>query len=118
MTGRHLIVVDVETTSLADDATILEVAALDVHTGEEFRAVPFITQSALAKADPVSLSINRYYERQVFKDMLEDAEVEFARRMHGPEDDYYREHYADDYSSYDEYLFDQYLIQAEGEFDL
>lgn len=72
---RHLIVCDIETTSLADDATILEVAAVNLQTGEEFRAVPFITQAALAKADPVALSINRYYERRVFEDMLEDVEA-------------------------------------------
>lgn len=71
MTKRQLIVVDLKTTSL-DTATcsILEVAAVNVTTGDEFSFAPYISDEALHAADPEALSVNRYYERRVFADMV------------------------------------------------
>ncbi|AID58938.1 DnaQ-like exonuclease [Mycobacterium phage Gaia] len=73
--SRQIWVVDVESTSLDPDAAPLEIAAVNIDTGEEFRAVPHIAQAQLSKADPDSLRVNRYYERGVFKDMLETVEA-------------------------------------------
>ncbi|MCG7607128.1 3'-5' exonuclease [Mycobacterium sp. CnD-18-1] len=72
---RQLIILDVETTGLGPNAVPLEIAAVNVATMEEFRAVPHVTQPALAQAEPEALSINRYYERGVFKDALETVEA-------------------------------------------
>ena len=71
--ARSIVVVDTETGGLAPNAIVLEIAAVNIDTGEEFRAVPFVTPSQLSTAEPEALAINRYYERRVFKDMLEDA---------------------------------------------
>ena len=37
--------------------------------------VPYVTQAQLTSAEPEALAINRYYERRVFSDMLENAEA-------------------------------------------
>lgn len=71
--SREIVVVDTETTKLTPDAVVLEIAALNMTTGEEFRAVPYVTAQQLVNADPEALAINRYYERRVFADMLEDS---------------------------------------------
>lgn len=71
--SRQLVVVDVETTGLSATAWPLEVAAINVTTGEEFQFVPFVTDSALGNADRKALQINRYYERGVWADMLPDV---------------------------------------------
>jgi DNA polymerase-3 subunit epsilon len=68
---RALIVVDCETTDLTTDAHIVEIAAINVTTGEELYFVPYISRHCLADASPEALQINRYYERGVFKDMLD-----------------------------------------------
>lgn len=71
MTGeRALIVVDVETTSLDYNAAILEVAAINVNTGEEMYFAPYVDRQALVDADPDALRINRYYERGVYQKAL------------------------------------------------
>lgn len=72
MSPRQAIIVDVETTSL-DVATcaILEVAAVNLETGESMRFVPYVDPQDLANADPIALSVNRYYERRVFEDALD-----------------------------------------------
>lgn len=66
---RELVVVDVETTGL-DPArhAVLEVAAVNVATGEEFCFAPWIPSAAMAMADPRALQINRYFERGVWAD--------------------------------------------------
>ena len=74
---RHLIVVDLETTSL-DTATcaVLEVCAIDTVTGEELYFAPHVTPQQLVDADPKALQINRYYERGVWeKQLTEQATV-------------------------------------------
>lgn len=75
MTGRDLIVVDVETTGLEPHHVTIEVAAINVNTGEEFYFVPWVSQVALGAADPKALQINRYYERGVWAQMDEHATV-------------------------------------------
>jgi len=68
--SRELIVVDIETTGLSEDAAILEVAAVNIATGELLHFVPNIGAPQMAKADPAALQINRYYERGLFRHML------------------------------------------------
>ncbi|AEJ92207.1 DnaQ-like DNA polymerase III subunit [Mycobacterium phage Optimus] len=72
--SRQIIVVDTETGGLGPNAPVLEIAAVNVETGEEFRVVPFVTAAQLSSCEPEALAINRFYERRVFADMLEDAE--------------------------------------------
>ena len=67
MTGRHLIVVDTETTGLDPNVHVpVEVAAINVTTGEELRFVPYVSRDQLGAADPRAMQINRYYERGLF----------------------------------------------------
>ena len=72
--SRDVIVVDTETTGLVDPV-VLEIAALNLTTGEEFRVVPHVARGVFVNADPIALSINRYYERRVFEDMLESPDA-------------------------------------------
>lgn len=69
----HLIVVDVETSGL--DPTrhdVLEVAAIDLVTGEDLTFVPTpVSGSWLEEADPDALRINRYFERAVYRDRVD-----------------------------------------------
>lgn len=69
----HLIVVDVETSGL--DPTchdVLEVAAIDLATGEDLTFVPTpVRGSWLEEADPDALRINRYFERAVYRDRVD-----------------------------------------------
>ncbi len=69
--SRQLIVVDTETTGLnPNTAAIIEIAAVNVATGEEVRFVPYVSPDQLAEASPEALHINRYYERALFREML------------------------------------------------
>lgn len=72
-TGRNLVIIDTETTGLHANAAILEVAAINVDTGEEFYFVPKVTPHELANAEPDALSINRYYERKLYREALDDT---------------------------------------------
>lgn len=67
---RQLIVVDLETTGTHDAAVPVEVAAINVDTGEKLYFVPHVTQEALSKAEPKAMQINRYYERGLFEQAL------------------------------------------------
>lgn len=68
---RDLIVVDVETTGLDPDYHLpIEVAAINMRTGEELYFVPLISPKALGQASGEALQINRYYERGVYKAMV------------------------------------------------
>ncbi len=67
MTGR-LVAVDVETTGLdVDRHVVMEVAAVDVRSGEVFEFVPPLAAADLASADPTAFAVNRYFERRVFE---------------------------------------------------
>jgi DNA polymerase-3 subunit epsilon len=71
--ARKIVVVDVESSSLKPDATILEVAAVELDSDQELRFVPFVPMSTIANADPDALRVNRYFERGVRAFMLEDV---------------------------------------------
>lgn len=71
MTERHLIVVDIETTGLrALQDVPVEVAALNVTTGEKLEFIPNVTREQLANAQYDALAVNRYFERRLFAKML------------------------------------------------
>ncbi|KZA08646.1 hypothetical protein [Acinetobacter baumannii] len=72
--SRQIVVVDTETGGLGPNAPVLEIAAVNIETGEEFRVVPFLTAAQLSSCEPEALAINRFYERRVFADMLENGE--------------------------------------------
>jgi DNA polymerase III epsilon subunit-like protein len=72
---RDLIVVDTETTGLdIEKHWVLEVAAINLTTGEELYFVPFLPSGALDQADGKALKINGYFERGVFSHRM-DAEA-------------------------------------------
>lgn len=64
---RHLIIVDTETTGLIPGTHWpIEVAAVNVTTGQELYFVPAIPEGALDKAEGEALRINRYFERGLY----------------------------------------------------
>lgn len=67
---RQLVVVDVETTGLGEGAAVLEVAAVNVDTGEELSFVPRVDWSVFNEAERDALDINRYFDRGLWRDML------------------------------------------------
>lgn len=74
---RDLIVVDVETTGL--DVTyhhVLEVAAINVTTGDELYFVPALPVGALDQADGKALKLNGYFTRDVYAHRLGTADSE------------------------------------------
>jgi DNA polymerase-3 subunit epsilon len=76
MSDRHLIVVDVESTGLDPKVHIpIEVAAINVDTGEMLSFVPHLAPDMLAQADPNALRINRYFERGVYRAALSEQET-------------------------------------------
>ncbi|PJE23629.1 MAG: hypothetical protein CK431_10255 [Mycobacterium sp.] len=74
MTDRHLVVVDIETTGLDPDRHVpIEVAAINVDTGEVLHFVPWLDPMKLADADHDALRINRYFERGAYRTMLDQS---------------------------------------------
>lgn len=66
--SRQLIVVDTETTGLIPGTHLpLEVAAVNVTTGEELYFVPKVPKGTFDNASDDALAINRYYERGLYK---------------------------------------------------
>lgn len=65
--SRELIVVDFETTGLHEEAVIIEAAAVNVDTGEELYFVPSVSPQGWSNLQPVALSINGYFERELWK---------------------------------------------------
>lgn len=64
--SRQLIVVDVETDRLGQTlALALEVAAINMSTGEELVFVPFGATELARQADPGALAVNRFFERRL-----------------------------------------------------
>jgi DNA polymerase-3 subunit epsilon len=78
----HLIVVDVETSGLSPiKHDVLEVAAIDLTTGEELHFVPSpIFPEWLKAADPGAMKVNRYFERGVYADQVD---LETTRKRWG-----------------------------------
>lgn len=71
MSKRQLIVVDTETTGLIPGRHWpIEVAAVNVVTGEELHFVPALPEGALDHASGEALAINRYFERRLFAQRL------------------------------------------------
>jgi DNA polymerase III subunit epsilon len=66
---RKLIVVDVETTGLQDYHVPLEIAAVPID-GTPFYMAPYVDSVLRGAVDPDALSINRYFERRVYKHEL------------------------------------------------
>lgn len=70
--------VDVESTGLdVDYHWPIEVAAINVTTGEELYFVPDVPKNGFDQADGAALKINRYFERGIF-----------AKRLHGPDNEH------------------------------
>lgn len=64
---RNLIIVDVESTGLDQSRHVpLEVAAVNVHTGEELYFVPVFESGTMEAASGKALQINRYFERGLY----------------------------------------------------
>ncbi|AJD82279.1 DnaQ-like DNA polymerase III subunit [Mycobacterium phage Keshu] len=78
--ARQLIVVDCETTGLHDKAAILEVAAINVDTGESMTFVPFVDCKQLGDAQPAAMEINRYYERGLWRHQYNPQQTAAAWR--------------------------------------
>ncbi|QJD50461.1 DnaE-like DNA polymerase III [Mycobacterium phage Chris] len=76
--ARQLIVVDLETTGLHDEAAPLEVALLNVDTGESMRFVPYVTVEQMNAAQPEALEFNRYCERALWREMLTEQQTAVA----------------------------------------
>jgi DNA polymerase-3 subunit epsilon len=74
MTKRQLIVVDIETTGLVKGYhQILEVAAVNAYTGKALHFVPALFPGALDNAEGQAMKINRYFERGVYEERLDQA---------------------------------------------
>lgn len=67
--SRNLIVVDLETTGLGPQCAPIEVAAINVDTGETLEFVPYVDLSKVS-IEPQAFAINRYFERGVYDVML------------------------------------------------
>ncbi|QJD50360.1 DNA polymerase exonuclease subunit [Mycobacterium phage MarkPhew] len=76
--ARQLIVVDLETTGLHDEAVPLEVALLNVDTGESMRFVPHVTVEQMSAAQPEALEFNRYFDRGIAREMLTEQQTAVA----------------------------------------
>lgn len=70
MDDRRIIVVDTETSGLDYAATVLEVAAIDLETGDELYFVPHISQFSVI--EPQAFQVNKYFERGTWKQMLDE----------------------------------------------
>lgn len=82
-TSRQLIVVDVETTGLEPGRHVpVEVAALNLATGETLHFVPFLPETDRGRAAGEALRINRYFERGLFRRALTVSQtVECYRQL-------------------------------------
>jgi DNA polymerase-3 subunit epsilon len=79
---RNLIVVDLETSGLASHRKVLEVAAVNVDTGDELYFAPFVDPDEFKWAERKALQINRYFERGVWSDMVgPDATVNYWKML-------------------------------------
>lgn len=65
---RHLVVVDCETTGLTPGVHLpIEVAAVNVTTGDELHFVPKVPKGTFDHASGEALETNRYYERGLYR---------------------------------------------------
>ncbi|SKS13627.1 Exonuclease [Mycobacteroides abscessus subsp. bolletii] len=68
--SRNLIVVDLETTGLGPQCAPIEVAAINVDTGETLEFVPYVDLDGVY-IEAQAFAVNRYFERGVFRKMLD-----------------------------------------------
>lgn len=74
--SRNLIVVDLETTGLGPQCAPIEVAAINVDTGQTLAFVPYIDlKDYTVTLEPEAFAANRYFERGVFHAMLTPDET-------------------------------------------
>lgn len=76
MTVRDIICVDIETTGLHLDAAVLEVAAVNLTTGDEWHFFPYVDPAKFQHLQPQAMQINRYFERGAWKEMLSPSATE------------------------------------------
>lgn len=75
--SRNLIVVDLETTGLGPQCAPIEVAAINVDTGEVLEFVPYVDLDGVY-IEPQAFAVNRYFERGVFRKMLDRNDTAIA----------------------------------------
>ena len=68
----RFVAIDIETTGLGASAVPLEIALIDIDTKVAQLAVPYLSPAAMGAADPEALAVNRYYERRLFRDTLNE----------------------------------------------
>jgi DNA polymerase-3 subunit epsilon len=68
--ARELIVVDTETTGLSTTSRVVEVAAINVDTGEEMYFVPNLDGVDFTIRDFPALKLNGYIERELWRSQL------------------------------------------------
>ncbi|AMT72069.1 3'-5' exonuclease [Mycobacteroides immunogenum] len=74
--SRQLVVCDIETTGLGPQCAPIEVAAINVDTGQTLAFVPYIDFKDYAVAiEPGAFKTNRYFERGVYEAMLTPEET-------------------------------------------
>lgn len=73
--SRQLVVCDIETTGLGPQCAPIEVAAINVDTGEVLEFVPYVDLTKVA-VEPQAFAINRYFERGVFHKMLNQDDTD------------------------------------------
>lgn len=74
--SRNLIVVDLETTGLGPQCAPIEVAAINVDTGQTLAFAPYIDLNDYAVTlEPEAFKVNRYFERGAFHAMLTPEET-------------------------------------------
>lgn len=71
----RFVAIDIETTGLGSSAVPLEIALVDIDTELAQLAVPYVSPAAMASADPEALAVNRYYERRLFRDALDEHDT-------------------------------------------
>ncbi|RIT33776.1 hypothetical protein D2E98_25830 [Mycobacteroides abscessus] len=72
--SRQLVVCDIETTGLGPQCAPIEVAAINVDTGQVLQFVPHVDLSTVS-IEPEAFAINRYFDRGLYQKMLSPAET-------------------------------------------
>lgn len=78
--SRQLVVCDIETTGLGPQCAPIEVAAINVDTGQVLQFVPHVDLSKVS-IEPEAFAINRYFERGVYDVMLNRDETKEQWRV-------------------------------------
>lgn len=74
--SRNLIAIDIESTGLGPQCAAIEVAAINVDTGQTLTFVPYIDLNDYAiTLEPEAFKTNRYFERGIYEAMLTPEET-------------------------------------------